>query len=108
MKISDLSGRLMCWRLWLSEYKFTVKYKKGKNKVVADMLSRGPTDGEARAVIDAEFSCFLIEHNRFTPDLLVLNRNYKCSEESEEEDPIDGVEEEDDFLENVLANQEVK
>lgn len=40
MKVNDLSGRLIRWRLRLSEYDFEIKYKKGQNNAVADMASR--------------------------------------------------------------------
>jgi len=40
MTIKDPSGRLMRWRLRLSEFRFIPKYKKGMNNAIADMASR--------------------------------------------------------------------
>ncbi|MGH0053304.1 MAG: reverse transcriptase/ribonuclease H family protein, partial [Sphaerochaetaceae bacterium] len=42
MTITDPSGRLMHWRLRLSEYDFEVQYKKGLKNYQADALSRLP------------------------------------------------------------------
>ncbi|KAK7605320.1 hypothetical protein V9T40_007178 [Parthenolecanium corni] len=39
-KSNTLSGRLLRWRLELSEYDFTIKHVKGKDNVVADAFSR--------------------------------------------------------------------
>lgn len=46
--IQGPSGRLMRWWLRLSEFKFTVCYKKSKNNQVADLLARIPTSGRMK------------------------------------------------------------
>ncbi|CDF32470.1 unnamed protein product [Chondrus crispus] len=46
MNVTDPSGRLIRWRLRLSEFDFKIKYKKGKANSQADALSRLRTAGE--------------------------------------------------------------
>lgn len=42
MNLKDLSGRLAIWSLQLQGYNFDIEHRKGKENVVADMLSRLP------------------------------------------------------------------
>ena len=44
--LTDVSGRLACWRLRLAEFDFSIEYKIGKKTQIADALFRIPTDGE--------------------------------------------------------------
>ena len=90
MTINDPSGRLMRWRLRLSEYRFTPKYKKGRLNALADMASRLPTNGPTPSNPDIELPC------------------YTLSPRCIEEDHVDEVESEDylhmdDPHEEVLA-----
>ena len=59
MDIEEPSGRLMCWRLRLSELDFQVEYKKGKLNTQADALSRLATDGETTDDIDVDIPCLM-------------------------------------------------
>lgn len=43
MNLKDLSGRLARWSLQLQGYNFDLQHRKGKENIVADMLSRLPT-----------------------------------------------------------------
>ena len=61
MTIAEPSGRLMRWRLRLSEFDFAVLYKKGKINTQADALSRLPTSGDTTSAIDDEIPCFKLE-----------------------------------------------
>ena len=40
MKLKDATGRLMRWSLYLQEFNFTIKYRKGLKHTNVDMLSR--------------------------------------------------------------------
>lgn len=60
MTIKDPSGRLMRWRLRLSEFRFVPKYKKGTSNQVADMTSRVPSDGHTTVCPDLELPCYSI------------------------------------------------
>lgn len=62
MNVSDPSGRLIRWRLRLSEFKFQIQYKKGICNSQADALSRLGTRGGTE--VDAEedeIPCFQLE-----------------------------------------------
>lgn len=61
MGISEPSGRLMRWRLRLSEFDFQVVYKKGKLNTQADALSRLTTLGSTVVAPDEDIPCFLIQ-----------------------------------------------
>ena len=60
MEVTDPSGRLMRWRLRLSEFDFQVEYKKGKANTQADALSRLRTNGETSHIEDDEIPCYLL------------------------------------------------
>ena len=50
----DLSGKLACWILLLTEFDYTVQYKPGKMHLQADHLSRLSTEAGTKD-IDDEF-----------------------------------------------------
>ncbi|CDF40830.1 unnamed protein product [Chondrus crispus] len=52
MNVTDPSGRLIRWRLRLSEFDFEIKYKKGKANSQADALSRLRTAGETELICE--------------------------------------------------------
>ena len=54
-------GRLLRWRLRLSEFDFEIKYNKGKLNNQADALSRLRTLGETEVDIDEDVPCYVIE-----------------------------------------------
>ena len=58
---TDGTGRLMRWRLRLSEFDFDVKYKKGSKNSVADCLSRLRTLGETTTEVDDQIPCFNLD-----------------------------------------------
>ena len=61
MEITEPSGRLMRWRLRLSEFNFVVKYKKGLLNTQADALSRLPTNGGTVVEIDEDIPCYMVD-----------------------------------------------
>ena len=61
MNVTDPSGRLIRWRLRLSEFDFELKYKKGKANSQAEALSRLLTKEETVDEIDDEIPCFMAE-----------------------------------------------
>ena len=61
MSVSDPSGRLMRWRLRLSEFDYDVEYKKARLNKQADALSRLETLGETEPFVDDEIPCFHME-----------------------------------------------
>ena len=64
MDIAEPSGRVMRWRLRLSEFDFQVEYKKGKLNTQADALSRLATNGETTIDIDDDIPCFMTAEDR--------------------------------------------
>lgn len=60
MEIVDPSGRLMRWRLRLSEYQFTIHHKKGYLNTQADAVSRLPSDGHTTEHENYEVPCLAI------------------------------------------------
>ena len=54
MNVTDPSGRLIRWRLHLSEFYFEIKYNKGKVNTQADALSRLLTRGETCDDVEEE------------------------------------------------------
>ena len=68
MNVTDQSGRLIRWRLRLSEFDFEIKSKKGKANSQADALSRLLTKGETVDEIDDEIPCFMAEPADATED----------------------------------------
>ena len=67
MEITEPSGRLMRWRLRLSEFDFLVKYKKGLLNTQADALSRMPTTGGTTVEIDDDIPCYTVEQGGTSP-----------------------------------------
>lgn len=61
MNITDSSGRLIGWSLCLSEYDLEIKYKKGKNRNLADAVLRLSTSGKIVDVIEKEIPCCMAE-----------------------------------------------
>ena len=90
LNIREPSGRLMRWRLRLSEFDFNIEYKKGICNTQADALSRLRTNAEVQ--FDADES-----------DIPV----YAVVDSDDEEDDPEDIEildfEEDEFVEHDLA-----
>ena len=63
LTIAEPSGRLMRWRLRLSEFDFQILYKKGKLNTQADALSRLTTLGETSSDLDEDIPCFSIDRD---------------------------------------------
>ena len=61
MNITDPSGRLLRWRLRLSEFDFAINYKKGSRNLHADAMSRLSTLGETTVERDYEIPCYTVE-----------------------------------------------
>ena len=61
MNVTDPGGRLIRWRLRLSEFDFQIKYKKGNANSQTDAFSRLLTEGETVDAIDDEIPCFMAE-----------------------------------------------
>ena len=63
LSITDPSGRLIRWRLRLSEFDFEVKFKKGKANTQTDALYRLIVDGETVPDENDYIPAFNIEHS---------------------------------------------
>ena len=63
INVGEPSGRIMRWRLRLSECNFEVHHRKGYLNTQADALSRLGTDGETSVEVDENIPCFLAENN---------------------------------------------
>lgn len=59
--VTDPSGRLIRWRLRLSELDFEVIYKKGRENTQADVLSHLPSAGSNQDPVDYDVPCFLAD-----------------------------------------------
>ena len=54
-------GRLMRWRLCLSEYVFVIHHRKGYANTQADTLSRLPSTGHTTVPVDMEIPCYAVQ-----------------------------------------------
>ena len=91
MEITEPSGRLMRWRLRLSEFDFVVKYKKGVANTQADALSRLPSSGHTTVEVEEDIPCYTAEA---TIAKHVSANSYKLSHEANTSE-----EEQEEFLE---------
>lgn len=74
MNVSDPSGRLLCWRLRLSDFKFQIQYKKGICISQADALSRLGTQGSTDVGAEKEdIPCFQLEGTSNEVDYFTLD-----------------------------------
>ena len=60
MNIDDPTGRLIRWRLRLSEFDYTIAYRPGRVHQVSDALSRIPTEGVDTQPLDDDIPCLLV------------------------------------------------
>ena len=76
--IAEPSGRLMRWRLRLSEFNFTIQYKRGVQNTQADALSRLATLGETTSDLDDEIPCFMVEEDSivYNDDMDFISNEY--------------------------------
>lgn len=66
MSLKDLSGRLARWSLQFQAYNFHVEHRKGRDNIVADMLSRLPVVDEIADVDQIfEFETTEFESNEY-------------------------------------------
>jgi hypothetical protein len=64
MSIKDYHGRLARWALFLQQFSFDIVYKKGKDHINADALSRPPAVNEVRAHNDdMNLAVYMIRHD---------------------------------------------
>jgi hypothetical protein len=67
-----LSERLTRWTLLLGQYDYEIELVKGKDNVVADILSRYPSDGEASYEYPREQPIVAMFEVHNTPEMLQL------------------------------------
>lgn len=73
MKISELDGRLILWRMRFSEFDFNVKYMKSLPKNQPDVLSRLHSLGEIAVVpVDTDIPSYPLHYAPDSRDLHVL------------------------------------
>lgn len=72
MSITELSGRLMSWRLRVADFHYEVIYDKGNLNAQAHALSLLGTEGEALPIDedDEEIPCFLLQEDDKDWDLV--------------------------------------
>ena len=73
MTIAEPSGRLMRWRLRLSEFDFTIQYKRVVQNTQADALLRLATLGETTSDIDYGTPCFMVEGDRIVYKMILTS-----------------------------------
>ncbi|KAM8718934.1 hypothetical protein ACLKA7_011611 [Drosophila subpalustris] len=81
--LKDLSGRLARWSLSLQAFNFNVAHSKGKDNVVADMLSR-PFDVEELNLFEFETTAF--EDEEYVERVKVVQENPQFPDLRVEED----------------------
>jgi len=55
------NARINRWRLRLSEYTYEIRHKPGKDHMVADALSRLPTEGLDSTLLDQDIPVLAVE-----------------------------------------------
>ncbi len=58
MNLTDISGRLVRWRLRLLDFNFTVHYKKCAKKNIADKVSRLATEHDTMVQADLDIPVY--------------------------------------------------
>lgn len=76
MMLSDPSGRLLRWRLRLSDFTFEIHYKKGYLNTQADALSRLLSSGHTTEHEEVEPPCFLVDYTSQMTDDEALVDDY--------------------------------
>lgn len=61
MGATNLSGRLARWRFCLSEFDFSIEYRKEYKNQMAYAISRVPTSGETSYEVGFELSTLALE-----------------------------------------------
>ena len=60
----DLCSRLTRWRIKLSDYNYTIEYKKGKSNTNADALSRNPVTSQVLSINHEMSYSQFIDHSK--------------------------------------------
>ncbi|XP_064215678.1 retrovirus-related Pol polyprotein from transposon 297 [Tribolium castaneum] len=89
-----LSERLTRWTLILGQYDYEIELVKGKDNVVADILSRYPSDGEASYEYPREQPIVAMFEVNNTPEILQLMSDLK---RHQSDDPV---------LSQIIANKQ--